>query len=75
MTCIICHHQQLENGTTTVTLERGDTTLVFKHVPAQVCANCGETYLDETTTEALLKAAEVAVKNGVQIEVRNFFAA
>jgi len=56
-------------------LERGETTLVFKHVPAQVCENCGEAYIDEATTRDLLATAEAAVKGGVRVEVRDFVAA
>jgi YgiT-type zinc finger domain-containing protein len=75
MTCAICKHGETRSGTVTVTLERGATTLVFKNVPAQVCENCGEAYVDEATTQALLTAAEAAVKAGVQVEVREFAAA
>jgi YgiT-type zinc finger domain-containing protein len=59
----------------TITLERGATTLVFKGVPAQVCANCGEAYVDESTTDQLLVTAESAVQAGVQVEIRTFVAA
>ena len=75
MKCVICKHGSTKSGTVTVTLERGTTTLVFKNVPAQVCENCGEAYVDETTTDQLLSVAELAVKAGVQIEVREFAAA
>lgn len=75
MKCIICKHGETTLGTTTVTLERGETTLVFKHVPAHICLNCGEAYLDDATTERLLTIAENAMKSGVQLEVRDFIAA
>jgi len=75
MKCVICKQGETQPGTVTVTLERGGATLVFKNVPAQVCENCGEAYMDEATTEQLLTAAEAAVKAGVQIEVRAFAAA
>ena len=75
MECMICKVGDTQPGTVTVTLERGSTTLVFKHVPAQVCENCGEAYVDDTTTEQLLAAAEAAVKAGVQVEIREFAAA
>ncbi|MCC6615614.1 MAG: type II toxin-antitoxin system MqsA family antitoxin [Anaerolineae bacterium] len=75
MNCVICKHGSTQSGHVTVTLERGSTTLVFKHVPAQVCDNCGEAYVDEETTEQLLAAAEAAVDAGVQVEVREFVAA
>jgi hypothetical protein len=34
-------------------------------VPARVCDNCGEEYLDETTTAELLKTANAAAQAGV----------
>jgi YgiT-type zinc finger domain-containing protein len=74
MNCTICKNGETQPGTTTVTLERGETTLVFKSVPAQICENCGETYLDEETTRQLWVIAERAVEGGVQVEVRAFSA-
>lgn len=75
MKCVICKQGDTSSGAVTVTLERGSTTLVFKNVPAQVCANCGEAYVDEATTTQLLNAAESAMKAGVQVEIREFVAA
>ncbi len=75
MKCVICKHGNTQHSTTTVTLERGTMTLVFKNVPAEVCNNCGEAYVDEATTAQLLETAEVAVKAGVQVEIREFAAA
>lgn len=75
MKCVICKQGDTRPGVATITLERGATTLVFKNVPAQVCANCGEAYVDDDTTTQLLATAEAAVQAGVQIEVREFIAA
>jgi YgiT-type zinc finger domain-containing protein len=72
MNCVICKTGLTQSGVTTITLERGKTTLVFKQVPAQICENCGEAYLNEVTTQALLEIAENAAQSGVQIEVRTF---
>ena len=75
MRCVICKHGEVTPGTTTVTLERGTTTLVVKGVPARVCQTCGEVYVDEATTRDLLEAAAAAERTGVQVEVRQFAAA
>ncbi len=75
MTCVLCRHGETEQGFTTITLECDSTTLGFKHVPAQVCDNCGEAYVDEATTQGLLVAVEEAVDAGVQVEIREFVAA
>ena len=46
MKCVVCKKGETKAGTTTMTLERDGATLVFKSVPARVCANCGEAYVD-----------------------------
>jgi YgiT-type zinc finger domain-containing protein len=72
MDCVICKHGETAPGAATVTLTRDDTTVVVKDVPALVCDNCGEEYVDSEITERLLKTAEEAVKAGVQVDVRNY---
>ena len=74
MKCVICKHGETAAGTATVTLERGGSTIVFKQVPAQVCGNCGEQYVDEAVTRRLLEQAQAAVEDGVQVDVRSFAA-
>ncbi len=75
MKCVICKHGETRAGKTTVTLERGGATLVIKGVPALICDNCGEAYVDEEIARELLAAAEAALRAGVQVDVREFSAA
>ena len=75
MKCVICKQGETKPGKATVTLERDGMTLVFKSVPANICANCGEEYVDEKTTKELLKSAEEAIKAGVQVDIREYIAA
>ena len=75
MKCVICKQGETQPGTTTMTLERDATTVVFKHVPAEVCETCGEAYLDAATTRHLLHIVEEAVRVGVQVDVRSYAAA
>jgi len=42
---------------------------VTKAVPAQVCEQCGEYYLDETTTARLYAQAEKALEGNAELEV------
>ena len=72
---VMCKDGDTSLGTTTVTLERDTTTVVFKHVPAQVCENCGEAYIDVEITRQLLQVIEEAVRGGVQVDVRQYVAA
>jgi YgiT-type zinc finger domain-containing protein len=75
MKCIICKQGETQPGTATVTLERSNLTLVIKRVPAQVCQNCGEEYVDEETTLQLLKTAEEVAQAGAQVDIREYMAA
>jgi hypothetical protein len=56
-------------------LERDATMLVVRSVPAQVCENCGEEYINEDISAKLLQQAEEAVRAGVQVDVRTYVAA
>ena len=69
MKCVICKNGETESGLVSVTLEKADTTIVMKSVPAEVCETCGEQYIDETTTQKVLTKAERAVSSGVQVEI------
>jgi YgiT-type zinc finger domain-containing protein len=61
-------------GLVTVVLQRGDTTVVFKEVPADVCKNCGEYVLSDEVTGKLLERAEEAVRKNTEVEILKFAA-
>jgi len=75
MKCIVCRQGETQPGTATVTLVRDNLTMVIKGVPARVCANCGEEYVDEEVTEKLLKTSEDVARAGAQVDVREYKAA
>ena len=75
MKCVVCKQGETRPGAATVTLSREQLTLVVKGVPAEVCENCGEEYVDADTTARLLHTAEEAVQSGVQVDVRRYVAA
>jgi YgiT-type zinc finger domain-containing protein len=75
MICIICKQAETKPGTMTVTLERDELTLVMKEVPAQVCPNCGESYLDDATATHLLAVAEREAASGAEVAVCRYIAA
>ena len=68
----ICKQGELRPGPATVTLTKDALTLVVKDVPALVCSNCGEEYVDKETTASLLRTANEAARAGVQVDVRNY---
>ncbi len=74
MRCVLCKQGETLFGRVTVTLQRGDTTVIIKDVPAEVCENCGEYYLTEKITEQVLSMAEEAVNKNVEVEILRFAA-
>jgi len=74
MKCVICKHGQTEPGLVTVTLHRGDSVVIFKGVPADVCRNCSDYYLSDAVTEAVLQRAEAAVAQGAEVEIVRYVA-
>jgi len=75
MKCVICRNGETGPGATTVTLEREELVLVIKGVPARICANCGEEFLDESASSRLLEIGEEAAHSGIKMDVRDYAAA
>ncbi|MGI8668941.1 MAG: type II toxin-antitoxin system MqsA family antitoxin [Aridibacter sp.] len=50
MICLVCKHRKMEQGTTILPIERDDEILLITDIPAQICVNCGEAYLEENTS-------------------------
>ena len=74
MKCVVCKQAETQPGKATVTLERDGVTVVFKGVPARVCPNCGEEYVNEEISRRLLQATEEAAQAGVQVDIREYVA-
>ena len=75
MKCVICKQGVPRPGKTTVTLQRDGTRLVVVNVPAEVCENCGEAYVDEATAGELLRRAEEATRAGVVLDIQEYVGA
>jgi YgiT-type zinc finger domain-containing protein len=74
VTCTVCRHGETAPGVVTVSLQRGETTVILKGVPAEVCGNCGEYYLSEEVTRRVMERAEAAVSSGAEVEILRFAA-
>ena len=74
MKCVLCRLGETFEGHVTVTLNRGDTVVIIKNVPADICENCGEYYLSEEITEKSMHTAEDAVRKGAEVEILTFAA-
>ena len=74
VTCLLCKHGLTRAGTVTVTLERGKTVVVIREVPADICENCGEYYLDSSVTQEVYQPAEAAVARNAEVEILRYAA-
>ena len=72
MKCLICNQTETISGLTSIPLERGEFLLVVNRIPAQICPNCGEAYLDEDAVVTLLQDAEKIFNQGVREEVLEY---
>ena len=74
MKCTICKNGITKPGVTVITLHKNGCIIVIKDVPAQICDNCGEYYLDEEVTEKLFKQINSSLREGIEIEVLKYVA-
>jgi YgiT-type zinc finger domain-containing protein len=75
MSCVVCKHGELSTGATRVSLAHDGTVLVFEGVPANVCENCGETYVSGVVADKLQGELESARQRNVTLERRTYPAA
>lgn len=62
-------------GKITVKLERGNSIVLIKEVPAEVCDTCSNYLLDQKTTRAVLELANKSFESGAELEVIKLLAA
>jgi len=74
MKCVICKTGDTHPGATTVTLQRARTVVVIRDVPAEICENCGEYYLDNATTRRVYADAEQSALRHVEVEIQSYAA-
>ncbi|GIW92845.1 MAG: hypothetical protein KatS3mg110_0886 [Pirellulaceae bacterium] len=74
MKCMICKNGETRPGTVTATLHRGETIVLVKGTPAEVCENCGEYYLDEAVARKLYALAEEAARRHAEVEILRYAA-
>jgi YgiT-type zinc finger domain-containing protein len=68
----VCKNGETKKGKSVITLTKGKLVLTFKNVPAQICHDCSEEYIDEDTTNQLLQIANESFKKGVAFDLRDW---
>jgi YgiT-type zinc finger domain-containing protein len=74
MRCVICKSGDTAPGKVTVTLQRGETLVVIRDVPATICENCGEYYLDDAVASKVYGQGEDAVQRRAEVEILRYAA-
>ena len=65
MICLVCKHRKMEPGTTILPIERDNEILLITDIPAQVCVNCGEAYIEENTSISVQRLANKRISGEV----------
>jgi len=72
MKCPLCAGE-MEKGVTTLTFNQGpEETIVVKNVPADVCTQCGEAFIDFETTEKVEQVIKIVKSNGLKMGILEF---
>lgn len=74
MKCVFCRNGETQPGEITVTLQRGNTTVILRQAPADVCDYRGEACLSSEVTGEVQAKAEAAVKSGAEVAILRFAA-
>ena len=74
MKCTVCKTGEANDGSTTVTLERRNSVVIVKEMPAAVCGNCGEYYLAQNVADRVYALADEAVQRKAEVEIISYAA-
>ena len=69
--CPLCGGDK-KRGTTTYSVDSGEGIVVVRAVPAQICSQCGEEWIDAQTAHILEEIVNEAKKRHHQLEVLAF---
>ncbi len=71
MNCVICKTGLTAPGIKSFMLEKDNSIVIVKGVPAQICSQCGEAYFDAKTTKELYAKASESFLSGAELEIIN----
>lgn len=72
MKCVIYKNGTTENGLVNVPIVRKDKIIFIKNIPAQICNNCGEYYIDTIVAKEIYDKASERMNQGVEMEVTQY---
>ena len=74
MKCTICKTGHTQPGVATVTLQRENTVVVIRDVPAEICEDCGEYYLSEPVARRVYADADKTAHRHVEVAIQRYAA-
>ena len=73
MICVMCKGE-MTPGKVNFPVDLEENFILIKEVPALVCKQCGEHFLDDATAKRIEEIVETARSSNVEIEVLRFAA-
>ncbi len=71
MNCVLCK-ANLTKGNVNHIVDLGEGIIIIKNVPANICEQCGEYYLDTNTALKLESIVEDIKKNKAEVFIVNY---
>ena len=72
MKCVICKNGTTTEGFVNIPIVRKDKIIFIKNVPAQICDNCGEYYMNTDVAKEIYNKANERMNQGVEMEVTQY---
>jgi len=69
--CPLCGGRK-QPGKTTYSVDLGSGVILVRNVPATVCVQCGEAWIEHHTAQKLEQITQEAREKGLQVEVVAF---
>jgi YgiT-type zinc finger domain-containing protein len=71
--CLLCK-ADYEKAYTTFTYDSGEMIIVIRKVPALVCSQCGEEWIDDKTSDKIEQIINEAKSRNSQVEILTMIA-
>ena len=73
MLCVLCKGE-VKSGRVNFPVDEEGNFILIKGVPAQICEQCGEFFLEDDVAEAIEEIVKNAKRSNVEVEILKFAA-
>jgi YgiT-type zinc finger domain-containing protein len=64
--CAVCKNGETKPGKSVINITDDKSVFIFKNVPAKICHDCSEEYIDEEAVKLLLQTVHDSIKKGIK---------